>query len=219
MIITLKKPVGDILQMLDGKKRVAIIGCGQCATICRTGGEQQVEELAETLEKEDKEIVFREVIEVGVCYLPESGKVLERIPDADAVVVLACGSGAQAVLEFNDSLNVFPGVDTKFLGITKEFGEFYRKCALCGDCILHLTGGLCPLALCPKDKVNGPCSDSIDGKCPTLELAGADNIDCVWELIYKRTGKIPEIGRDWSKSSLPEKITLENVAKRKAREG
>ena len=217
MIITLKKPVGDILQMLDGRKRVAIIGCGQCATICRTGGEQQVEELAEALEKEGKEIVFGEVIEAGVCYLPESGKVLERIPGTDAVIVLACGSGAQAVVEFNDSLNVFPGVDTKFLGITKEFGEFYRKCSLCGDCILHLTGGLCPLAPCPKNKVNGPCSDSIDGKCPTLELAGVKDADCVWELIYKKTGKIPEIGMDWSKSSLPEKITLENVAKRKAR--
>jgi len=217
MIITEKKPVKEILQILNGCKRIAIIGCGQCATICRTGGEQQVEELTETLEKEGKEIVFGEVIEVGVCYLPESRKVLERMPDADAIIVLACGSGAQAVVEFNDSLYVTPGVDTKFLGITKEFSEFYRKCSLCGDCILHLTGGLCPIALCPKEKVNGPCSDSIDGKCPTLELAGVEDADCVWELIYKKTGKIPEIGRDWSKSSTPEKIMLENVAKRKAR--
>ncbi len=219
MIITLKKPVKEILQMLKGHEKVAIIGCGQCATICRTGGEQQVEELAEALEKEGKEIVFREVIEAGVCYLPESRKVLEKIPEADAVIVLACGSGAQAVVEFNDSLNVFPGVDTKFLGITKKFGEFYRKCSLCGDCTLHLTGGLCPIALCPKEKANGPCSDSIDGKCPTLELAGVEDADCVWELIYEKTGKLPKIGRDWSKFSLPEKITLQNVAKRKAREG
>lgn len=217
MIITQKKPVKEILRMLNGLKKVAIIGCGQCATICRTGGEKQVEELAETLEKEGKEIVFKEVIEAGVCYLPESGKVLEKIPETDAVIVLACGSGAQAVLEFNNSLNVFPGVDTKFLGITKGVGEFYRKCSLCGDCILHLTGGLCPIALCPKEKVNGPCCDSVDGKCLTLELAGVKDAECVWELIYKRTGKIPEIGRDWSKSSTPEKIILENVAKRKAR--
>jgi len=217
MIITQKKPVKEILQILKGKKRIVIIGCGQCATICRTGGEQQVEELAGILGKENKEIVFKDVAEAGVCYLPESRKVLEKIPRTDAVVVLACGSGAQAVVEFDDSLFVMPGVDTKFSGIIKEFGEFYRKCALCGECILHLTGGLCPIALCPKEKVNGPCCDSVDGKCLTLELAGVDNAECVWELIYKKTGKIPEIGRDWSKSSTPEKIILENVAKRKAR--
>jgi len=214
MIITQKKPIEEILQMLKGRKGIAIIGCGQCATICKTGGKQQVEELAEVL---GKKVRFKEVIEAGVCYLPESKKALERIPkETEAVMVLACGSGVQAVLEFDSSLYAVPGVDTKFLGITKQFGEFHRKCSLCGDCILHLTGGICPVALCPKNKVNGPCSDSIDGICPTLQLAGEENPDCVWEIIYNRTGGIPSIKRDWSKSQLPERIILKNVAKRKA---
>jgi len=52
MIITQKRPIQEILQMLKGKERIAIIGCGQCATICRTGGEQEVEGLAEIIEHE-----------------------------------------------------------------------------------------------------------------------------------------------------------------------
>jgi len=217
MIITQKRPIQEILQMLKGKERIAIIGCGQCATICRTGGEQEVEELAKALEKEGKEIISKNVVKAGVCYLPESGKTLIKLDpeEIDTVVVLACGSGIQAITEFDPSLYVIPGVDTKFLGITKERGEFHRKCSLCGDCILHLTAGVCPITLCPKNKVNGPCSDSIDGTCPTLKLAGEENPECVWETIYKRTGKLPSIKKDWSNSYVPEKISLKkDVAKR-----
>jgi len=51
---------------------------------------------------------------------------------------------------------------------------------------------------------NGPCGGSIDGKCEV-----DSNIDCVWDLIYKRLKekkqlqllKIIQEPKDWSKST------------------
>ena len=40
MIITQKKPVEELLAMLEGVTKVAIVGCGQCAAACQTGGEK-----------------------------------------------------------------------------------------------------------------------------------------------------------------------------------
>ena len=47
MIITQKKPLEELLGMLDGAKTVALVGCGSCATACATGGEKELETLAE----------------------------------------------------------------------------------------------------------------------------------------------------------------------------
>ena len=55
-------------------------------------------------------------------------------------------------------------------------------CAGCGDCITHLTGGICPIARCSKRLFNGPCGGSTRGKCEV----DTTRIDCVWQLIYDR---------------------------------
>ena len=51
MIITQKKPVEELLAMLEGVKKVAIVGCGQCATACQTGGEKEIGEMKAFLEE------------------------------------------------------------------------------------------------------------------------------------------------------------------------
>ena len=37
MIITQKKPPEELLAMLEGVKKVAIVGCGSCAAVCPQG--------------------------------------------------------------------------------------------------------------------------------------------------------------------------------------
>ncbi len=37
MIVTRQKSGEEILNILDGKKRVFIVGCGDCAQTCKTG--------------------------------------------------------------------------------------------------------------------------------------------------------------------------------------
>ena len=42
MIITRKKPIEELLAMLEGVTKVAIVGCGSCASACQTGGEPEM---------------------------------------------------------------------------------------------------------------------------------------------------------------------------------
>ena len=45
MIVTRKKPVEQVLVMLHGVRRVALVGCGNCATACQTGGGKELEQM------------------------------------------------------------------------------------------------------------------------------------------------------------------------------
>jgi len=42
MIAQVQKPIEEILGMLGGKEKLVLYGCGGCATIFHTGGEQVV---------------------------------------------------------------------------------------------------------------------------------------------------------------------------------
>ena len=57
MIITQKKPIDELLAMLGDVKKVAIVGCGSCATSCQTGGEKEVLEMKAFLEERGIEVV------------------------------------------------------------------------------------------------------------------------------------------------------------------
>jgi hypothetical protein len=72
-------------------------------------------------------------------------------------------------------------LDTVLMGMPVEHGDFRERCQACGDCILHLTAGVCPVARCSKSLLNGPCGGSQNGKCEI-----SDEIDCAWHLIYER---------------------------------
>jgi hypothetical protein len=74
---------------------------------------------------------------------------------------------------------------------------------MCGECLLDLFDGLCPVTRCPKSMLNGPCGGSTNGKCEINS-----EYDCIWVIIYKRLkqkGKLHllediEKQKDWSKS-------------------
>ena len=56
MIITEKKPIQEVLDSLKGHNKVFIIGCGECATTCKTGGEAEVMEMKKALESSGKTV-------------------------------------------------------------------------------------------------------------------------------------------------------------------
>ena len=66
--------------------------------------------------------------------------------------------------QFPEKLTV-PGLNTTFLGQPTEQGVWAERCQACGDCVLELTGGLCPIARCAKSLLNGPCGGSQRGIC------------------------------------------------------
>ena len=51
MIITRQKPFEEITGYLSSYTTIFIAGCSECATLCQTGGEEQVKEMKEKLEK------------------------------------------------------------------------------------------------------------------------------------------------------------------------
>lgn len=181
MIITRKKPLEELLAMLKGVKKAAIVGCGNCATACQTGGEKEIQEMKTILEQHGIEIVAT-ALPKECCHkllVKKETKVL-RSCGAEAIVGMVCGDGVQTVAD-NISLPVYPANNTMFLGQIERVGIFHEYCRMCGDCVLGSTGGICPITKCAKSLVNGPCGGQKNGKCEV----NPEN-DCAWIQIYNR---------------------------------
>ncbi|RKO67120.1 methylenetetrahydrofolate reductase C-terminal domain-containing protein [Desulfofundulus salinus] len=220
MIIAQQKPIKDIAAMIADCKKVLLVGCAGCVTVCLSGGEKETEVLASSLR------IMRRLqgnpLET-VTYTatrqcdPEYIEALENlVKDVDAVVSLACGVGVQYIAErFHDKW-VVPAQNTMFVGGSTAHGVWEERCGLCGDCILHRTGGICPIIRCSKSILNGPCGGSQYGKCEISK-----DVDCAWQLIYDRMkvlGKLDKLleiqpPKDWSKSrdGGPRKAIREDV--------
>lgn len=172
MIITKPRDWARIKGNLDGigAKRVFLMGCGQCATVAHTGGEAEMAVAKARLEQEGYEVTGWAVGDVA-CHLGgtklDARKHFGSIDAADAVLVLTCGAGVQTVA---DSVNkpVFPGLESAFLGTVIRHGVFEERCQTCGDCVLDLTAGICPVTTCPKGLLNGPCGGMWNGMCEVL---------------------------------------------------
>ena len=215
MIISKQKEYKDILRFLSGDKKIFIVGCGECSTTCQAGGEPEVLKMKEALEKDDK-VITGWVIPKAPCVASQIkislAKNKKALTEADSILVLTCGLGVQSVKE-NDRLEkiVHPGCDTLFMGATNKDGVFLENCSACGECILELTGGICPITRCPKGMLNGPCGGTDKGKCEVDK-----DRDCVWTLIYKELKKtnrlylLKEIQppKDYSKTGKPRKLII-----------
>jgi len=205
MIITKQKDFTCLLESIN-KDPVFIVGCSECATLCHTGGEEEVLAMKTSLEKNNITVTGWVVLDPA-CHLLNDKRLFKKhekeLNKAKKILVLACGNGVQTVSEIIDKADVIPGTDTLFLGEIKHANIFEKRCNLCGECIQDLFGGLCPVARCPKNMLNGPCGGSINGKCEISK-----DMDCIWDEIYKRLKEknqlhlLKEIKapKDWSKS-------------------
>lgn len=181
MIITQKKPIEEVMAMLGDAKKIALIGCGSCATACATGGEKEIQELTTYLEAHGKEVVAT-VIADYCCMNMGVKSCMKKLNAAnpDAIIGMSCGDGVQVAAK-HANVPVYPSNNTMFLGESVRFGLFEEACHLCGDCMLGMTGGICPISRCAKSLVNGPCGGQKNGKCEV----NPEN-DCAWIQIYNR---------------------------------
>ena len=188
MIITSKKPREELLSMLQGFHKIAIVGCANCAAACQTGGEKEVLEMKAFLEEQGFEVVAT-VVPDECCHKLLVKKDTKPIKDsgAEAIVGMACGDGVQTVAD-NIALPIFPANNTMFLGQVERVGMFNEYCRMCGDCVLGSTGGICPITKCAKSLVNGPCGGQKNGKCEV-----DPNNDCAWIQIYNRLVAIGQV--------------------------
>ncbi len=221
MIVAEQKPIAEIDRLLEGAKKVLIVGCRECVTVCQAGGEKEVNTMASALRllwatsgRNPGAEILTETLE-RQCEPEYIEQIVKVAGEVDAILSLACGVGVQYLAE-RYPVWVVPGLNTKFAGGALEQGVWTEKCGLCGDCILYKTGGICPVIRCSKSILNGPCGGSHNGKCEVNE-----ETDCALQLIYDRMTKLGKVDRlleieppkDWSKSrdGGPRKVVKEEI--------
>jgi hypothetical protein len=205
MIITKQKNFDDLLLSV-GDGPVFIVGCNDCATLCHTGGEEEVLTMVDAFKKRNIRVSGWVVLDPA-CHLNNDRRLFkpfkEELKASRKILVLACGNGVQTVSEIFDDIDVIAGTDTLFLGEIKHVDEFVKRCSMCGECLVDLFGGFCPVSCCPKSMLNGPCGGMKDGKCEI-----DPDLECVWSQTYEylsKTGRLSLLDeiqkpKDWSKS-------------------
>ncbi|MGD8471247.1 MAG: methylenetetrahydrofolate reductase C-terminal domain-containing protein [Desulfobacteraceae bacterium] len=192
MIVGDLKPLEEIISAIKTYKKVLVLGCGSCVTVCLSGGEREAKQLSHELAQVRHYQNAPPKFEVdSILRQCERDLVIEyqNIPEGtDAVLSLACGAGVQTLADALEPLPVIPALNTTFLGASDKAGIWAEKCKGCGDCILIHTGGICPVARCAKSLFNGPCGGSQGGYCEV-----GQGIPCAWTQIVARLKKMDKL--------------------------
>ena len=220
MILAVRTSLDEIKTLISDAENVLVVGCGTCVTVCFAGGEREAAITAASLRMVTKiDGNGRQVSDVTVqrqCEWEYLDQIAEQVKAADVVLSLGCGIGVQAIAEHFPETWVVPGLNTTFLGLPAEQGVWEERCAACGDCILGLTGGICPIARCSKTLLNGPCGGSEAGHCEI-----DPDVPCAWQLIYDRLESMDKLHvlldlqppKNWrtSRDGGPRKIVREDL--------
>jgi len=193
MIVGKQKPLEEIWDMVKGYRKILVFGCNTCVAVCHEGGNKEAEILGSLLRMKAKQDGVDTEIKTGgierQCEHEYFEKAVGDIEGVDAVLSIACGAGVQFLGEKFPGKTALPGLNTTFIGVVDAPGEFSERCIMCGDCILHLTGGICPITRCSKSLMNGPCGGSNKGSCEI-----SPDVPCAWHLIHDRLKSQGNIG-------------------------
>jgi ferredoxin len=188
MIVGDLKSIQEITESIEGYRTVLVYGCGGCVTVCRSGGDAEAYDLARQLShpehyRSTPPLFLVDTLERQCEY--DLVQAFMKLPEGtEAVLSLACGAGVQIVADVFDPLPVIPALTTTFMGGADQPGVWREKCRGCGDCLLASTAGICPIALCAKRLLNGPCGGTRAGNCEVGE-----DTPCAWARIYTRLEK------------------------------
>jgi hypothetical protein len=176
MIVAQPKPMEEIARSISSFRKVLVLGCGTCVTVCLTGGDKEAHTLARDLAGDQyfkgKPPVFEiETIE-RQCDWDFLKNYLEIPEGCEAILSLACGAGVQTLANMFKELPVIPAQNTTFLGALVEPGVWKEHC-----------GG------------------SSNGKCEINR-----EVDCAWQLIVDRLTSLGRLEdyekihppKDWS---------------------
>lgn len=185
MIKAKPKPLEEILGYIKPYNKILIAGCGGCVSVCLAGGQKEVNILKSELEfalseaGANKEISGHTVErQCNDAFLGELDGMAE---EADCIVSVACGAGAQLLAERFPKTPVFPGVNTIAIGVDRDIGLYEERCRACGECVLAYTAGICPVTRCAKGLFNGPCGGCQGDRCEI-----SPDVPCAWCEIYER---------------------------------
>jgi len=199
MIVIKRKPLEEILGYIEGHDKILVLGCQECPYGCATAGGDVVKRFAEEIKNKMRDLGESiEILEktlIRLCELRYVKGINDLIKEVKAVVTLSCGVGVNLIADIYSEIEVYPGMNTLFLGAELREGICIEKCRACGDCIVGYTAGLCPITRCPKNMLNGPCGGSKNGVCEVRK-----GLPCVWYQIIKRLkkrGKLEKLMEIW----------------------
>ena len=216
MIITQQKAINEIWAMIKNYNKILIAGCDGCCQPPRSINEAKL--LGQMLElkarTEGKELKWKATTILRQCDdRIAATSIRPFLEDFDAIVSLACGLGVVMLNKVAENILTFPAQNS-MMGGAQNAGEnnFIQYCETCGNCLLGVTGGICPIAGCAKHLNNGPCGGTVDGKC---EVGGYTR-PCAWIEIYKRLKKFNRLdlfkmyrpARDYRSATSPAYITI-----------
>jgi hypothetical protein len=221
MIVGEQKPIEEIWDMVRGAKKVLVYGCNTCVAVCHAGGDKEAQIIASLLRikagEEGIEMTIDSLACERQCETEFIDPQLEKLRSYDLVLSIACGVGVNFVSTLIGDFPVYPGLNTEFYGGVPQAGTFVELCGGCGNCILHLTGGICPIVRCSKSLLNGPCGGTNNGKCEV-----SDEVDCAWYLIVERMKKLGTLEKlfeiqppkDWATATHggPRRVTVRHIA-------
>ena len=219
MIVGEQKPFEEIWEMVKDHKQLTVFGCNTCVAVCHQGGNKEAGILASQLRmRASQDDVDIEIIDSGIerqCEHEFFEKTEDLIQKSESVLSLACGIGVQFMATKYGETPIYPALNTTFLGDVPETGLFTDKCQACGDCVLGITGGVCPVSRCAKRLFNGPCGGSTTGKCEISQ-----DTECAWQRVIDRLEALGRLDtyekvipiKDWSKdrSGGPRSFKLED---------
>jgi ferredoxin len=208
MIAAERKPFEQIKLVTDQFENILVVGCNTCVAVCLTGGEKEAEQLAAELRLQRRNDGIGGSVETVTvlrqCENEFVDSIAAEVEGKDLVLSMACSIGPQLIAERHPAVRVAPAMNTNMLAVVKKHHVWSEYCVACGDCVIFNTGGICPIARCAKQLLNGPCGGSQGGHCEI-----SVEVPCVWQSIYDKLatfgleGNLSSIGgpKNWSKSN------------------
>jgi ferredoxin len=161
MIKAKPKPLDELLGYIALYKNILVVGCGGCVSVCLAGGQKEVNvlntELEMALGQSNTAKALKGYTVERQCNLTLIKELDDIAKNADCMLSMACGAGAQLLAERYPKTPVFPAVNTIAIGIDLGIGLYDERCRACGECVLAYTAGICPVTRCAKSLFNGPC--------------------------------------------------------------
>ena len=130
MITAERKPIEEIIGFIEPYRRILLVGCNECVTVCAAGGRKEVALLSSALQmasmQSGKMLEIKEMTLERQCDPEYVEELVNVIDQADAVLSMACGCGVQEIAKRFKEKPVFPAVNTEFMGASERQGGWPR---------------------------------------------------------------------------------------------
>ena len=124
MIVGNMKPLEEIVDSLSGFRKVLILGCGSCVTVCLSGGDREARQLALELSRSSAFAGSPPVFAVDTIIRQcerDLVSAYQTLPSGtEAILSLACGCGVQTLGDVFEPLPVIPALNTTFYGASTK---------------------------------------------------------------------------------------------------